>query len=90
MSTGAKTVTGLVIAAFVLLLLWSTLSSQKVTCEVCVSFGGGNNCATASAASEADATRAAQSTACGILASGMAESVLCGDAAPTRRVCSTK
>lgn len=86
MSSG-KIVTIIAIVAFVALLLWSTLSAQRAECEVCVEFQGRRNCATASAASEDEAARSAQTTACGTLAGGMAETVLCGNTAPSSRRC---
>lgn len=79
-----------IVAGFVVLLLWSTLASQQVECEVCVEFNGRRNCATASAATEGQAVQSAQTTACGTISSGMAESVLCGDVAPVRRQCQTR
>lgn len=86
MSAG-KIITLIAVLAFAALLLWSTLSAQKTECEVCVEFQGRRNCATASAATEQEAARSAQTTACGPLAGGMAESILCGDATPASRVC---
>jgi len=79
----------LVVAGFVAFLAWSTLSRQQVECEVCVEFRGQRNCATASAASEGEAARQAQTTACGTISQGMAESVMCGDVAPASRRCRT-
>ena len=78
-----------VILAFVGLLAWSTLSAQKSTCEVCVEFNGGRNCAKASANSEADAARAAQTTACGPLASGMDQSIACDNRPAVSKSCRT-
>lgn len=78
------------VAAFAALLYFSTLSAQKAECEVCVTFNGQTNCATASAASEAEAARSAQNTACGPLASGMDEVLKCDRIPPAKRVCSTK
>lgn len=75
--------------AFAALLLYSTLSAQKAECEVCVSFNGRDNCATARGSSEVEAARSAQTTACGTIASGMAESINCGNVAPTKKVCRT-
>ena len=80
-------ITVVVIAAFAGLLLYSTLSAQRIQCDVCVTFNGRSNCASATAATETDAARSAQSTACGILSQGMAESINCGDAQPTKRAC---
>ena len=77
----------LIVTGFVMLLMWSTMASQQVECDVCVEFNGRRNCATASAANEAQAAQSAQSTACGTVSSGMAEAVLCGDATPASRRC---
>jgi hypothetical protein len=72
---------------FVGYLLWSTLASQRAQCQVCVVFKGRRNCATASAASDKDARRNAQTTACGVLASGMNDGIACGNAVPDRVEC---
>ncbi len=88
--TRGRIVTLVVILGFVALLAWSTLSAQKTECEVCVEFNGMRNCATASAASEAEAAQSAQSTACGVLASGMAQAVMCGDTPPVVRRCTAR
>jgi hypothetical protein len=77
----------LVLLAFAIFLLWSTLSSQRVECSVTVAFRGAQNSASASAASEADATREAQTAACGPLANGMNESIACGRIPPLNRHC---
>ena len=87
LSTRNKIIVWLLVGSFVVLLLWNTLASQQVECEVCVEFQGQRNCATASAANEAQAAKSAQTTACGTISSGMAESVLCGDVAPVSRRC---
>jgi hypothetical protein len=70
-------------------LLWSTLASQRVECTITVAFENGRNTATASAASESDATREAQTAACGPLATGMNESIACGRIPPIQRQCRT-
>jgi hypothetical protein len=79
--------TVLAILAFGGFLLWSTLASQRVECTVTVSFAGGQTTATASAATEPDAAREAQTAACGPLAQGMNESIACGRVPPVRREC---
>jgi hypothetical protein len=75
-----------VLAAF---LLWSTISAQKAKCNVCVSYRGAHNCAHASAASEKEAARSAQTTACGPIARGMAESIECDNVPPASVDCTT-
>jgi hypothetical protein len=77
----------LVLLAFAAFLLWSTLSSQRVECSVTVAFGGSQNSSSASAASEPDATREAQTAACGPLTSGMNERIACGRTPPVSRHC---
>jgi len=72
----------LLVLAFFGYLLWSTLASQHSECRVCVAFKGGRNCATASAGSRSEATRNAQTTACGVLASGMNDAIACGNVVP--------
>jgi len=83
-------VTLIVVALFAALLLFNTLSAQKVECNVCVEFKGRKNCATASHESREDAVKSAQATACGTLASGMNESIACGRAEPVSVQCKPK
>jgi hypothetical protein len=73
--------------AFVGYLLWSTLASQRSECKVCVAYKNGRNCATASAASNTEASRNAQTTACGVLVAGMNDAIACGNAAPESVEC---
>jgi hypothetical protein len=80
----------IVVAALAAFLLWSTLASQKATCQVCVAFNGAQNCASASAASETEAARSAQTTACGVLAKGMDESISCANRQPVSSKCATR
>jgi hypothetical protein len=87
MTAQGKYLSLLALLAFAAFLLWSTLSSQRVECSVTVAFGGSQNSATASAASEPDATREAQTAACGPLATGMNESIACSRIPPISRHC---
>ncbi len=73
-----------VLAAF---LLWSTLSAQKASCNVCVAYKGGQNCARASAENKKEAAKSAQTTACGPIAHGMAESIECDNVQPATVNC---
>ncbi|HJU90128.1 MAG TPA: hypothetical protein VJ672_12085 [Gemmatimonadaceae bacterium] len=83
-------IAAVIVALFVGYLLWSTLGAQKASCEVCVSFAGGNNCATASASDTIEALQSAQSTACGPLARSMDASIACANRRPTRSRCSLR
>jgi hypothetical protein len=89
MTSQARLVTFLLVTAFAVFLLWSTLASQHVECTVAVAFNGRRGTATASGASESDALREAQTTACGPLAQGMNESIACGRIPPLSRQCRT-
>lgn len=78
-----------IIAAIALagILLYSTLQAQKASCEVCVSFKGAHNCAKASAETKKEAAKSAQTTACGTIAHGMAESIECDNVPPEKVKC---
>jgi hypothetical protein len=84
-----RLITLLALLAFGGFLLWTTLASQRVECTVTVAFNNVRNSATASAASESDATREAQTAACGPIANGMNESIACGRIPPVSRQCRT-
>lgn len=77
----------LAVLAFAAFLLWSTLTSQRVECAVAVEFNGHRGEGTASAASETDASREAQTAACGPLAAGMNERIACVRIPPLSRRC---
>ena len=79
-----------VILMFVAFLAYSTLSAQKITCNVCVEFKGRTNCAPASGKDELEATRSAQTTACGPVAAGMNETIACGNQQPLSQKCTPK
>jgi hypothetical protein len=89
MTRRGKLVTLFVVLAFAVFLLWSTLTSQHAECTVEVAFGGARGSGTASAASEADALREAQTAACGPLAQGMNDRIACGRTPPITRHCRT-
>jgi hypothetical protein len=85
-----KALTIAVVIGFFAFLLYNTLAAQKATCEVCVEFNGGRNCATASHESEDEARHSAQQTACGPLANGMNDVIACGRRPPVTAQCRTK
>jgi hypothetical protein len=89
MSNRGKLVTLFAVLAFAALLLWSTLSSQHVQCTVAVEFGGRQGEGAASAASEPEAAREAQTAACGPLTGSMDDRIACSRVPPARRQCRT-
>jgi hypothetical protein len=82
-----RLVTLVALLAFAALLLWSTLSSQHVECTVTVAFRGARQSGTASAASQPDALREAQTAACGPLTQGMNDRIACDRTPPLSRRC---
>jgi len=89
MSARARTVTLLIIMGFVAFLLWSTLASQHVECSIAVQYQGKQGTATASGASEDEAVREAQTTACGPLTGSMNDRIACSRIPPVSRHCKT-
>ena len=87
MTSRARTVTVFVLLGFVAFLLWSTLSAQRSECSVAVEFRGRSGSGTASAASEADAVREAQTAACGPITASMDERIACANRPPVSRRC---
>ena len=74
---------GIVFAAVVLgAVAFSTFGTQPYRCRVCISFNGRNDCRTASAKTREEAQRAATTTACAQLASGVSESSRCENTPP--------
>jgi len=85
------TLIGIIIAAiFAGFLLWSTLSAQRVECQACVQFNGQQNCAKVSGNTQAEALRAAVSTACGPVTQGMNESIACQNRPPVTQRCAAR
>lgn len=89
MTSRSKLATALVIVAFIVFLLYSTLEVQRVECTVTVDFQGQRRTATASGASEESATEQAQTAACGPLVQGMDESIACSRRPPAAVQCRT-
>ena len=71
------------IAVILAVLLYSTMNLAKFRVEVCVTFNGRSDCRVASADTEEHALRTATSNACGLLASGVTDSLACEHSVPT-------
>lgn len=70
-------------------LAWGSLSRAKVSCEVCLEFGGEMVCRKGAGADEEEALRTAQESTCGGNARGMSESIACRNRTPDRAQCTT-
>lgn len=79
-----------VIIAIAGLFFYMTTARASTECEVCLTFHGRSNCATAVGATEKDALQGAQTTACGPLTSGMDETIACARAQPAATRCHTR
>lgn len=76
-----------VIAAVIALFFYMTTARANEECRVCVEFQGRSNCASALGRTAAEATETAHRTACGPVASGMNESIACGNREPVSVQC---
>jgi hypothetical protein len=75
-------------AGLVVMLMTSGQTANR--CQVCVTYRGKSNCASATGSTDKSAQEGAQTTACGILASGMDESIACGRIPPDSVQCRTR
>ena len=73
----------LAVLAFVIILTYSSMRGLKYRVNVCITFRGQTECRTASADSREHAQRTAQSNACGLLASGVTDTMQCEHLDPT-------
>ena len=89
MAKRGNVITFAVLAGLAGFLLWQTLGSQNHECTVAVDFNGRTNEATASASTEEEAVRQAQTTACGPITFGMNDVIACGNRPPKKKECRT-
>lgn len=75
------------LAAFMGIVVWSTLQAAEVECEVCLTFNGEEVCRLGRGPTQDEAMQAAQESACGGNAPGMAELIRCRGRAPERAQC---
>ncbi len=75
------------VVVFAVAIVMGSMRTVQAECELCVSFQGQTNCRRGSGADEAEARRAAQKAACALMASGMNESIACGNTLPTNVQC---
>ena len=73
---------GIGILAAMGVVIYTSLESMEVSCEVCMEFGGRTECATVVGRSREEILATATSTACATLAGGMTESIRCGNTPP--------
>ena len=72
----------LFVAIVVGFVVYSTLSTGRIRCEVCITFQGRQACRTASASTRELALRTATENACAMLSSGITDSNQCHNTQP--------
>jgi hypothetical protein len=70
------------VAAFIALVVSSTMGMRKSRVEVCVEFNGRQSCRTAGGETPERARRAAIDNACALVASGVGDSIACQNKPP--------
>ena len=82
-----------VLTSIVLILMgwmvYNSMARVKHECEVCIEFNGGRRCARGAGATQEEAKQGAQTAACGVLASGMDETIRCQNTPPATLSCPT-
>jgi len=68
--------------------VYTSLPSGGVRCEVCMSFDGRSACRTVDGATEDDARAGARTNACALLTSGVTNTLACERSMPLRSSCS--
>lgn len=89
MNRTARWVTTAVVLLLMGYVVYGSMARVSHACEVCVEFNGQTRCARGAGASEDEARRGAQTAACGVLASGMDESIRCDNTPPKTARCET-
>ena len=74
----------LAVAAFV---LFTTLGTSRVRCEVCITFQGRTSCRAASGSTQSDALRSAIDNACALISAGVTDSIACQNTRPDSMRC---
>lgn len=72
----------LFVAVVVGFVVYSTVSTKRIRCEICVTFHGRQACRTASASSRELAERTATENACAQISSGVTDSNQCNNTPP--------
>ena len=72
---------------FIGFVIYSSMRLDQFSCEVCMEFGGGTNCARASGTTQMEARSSAMNVACATLASGVTNSIACTNSPPRTESC---
>ncbi len=76
-----------VVLALMGFMVWNSMARVSRQCNVCVEFNGNRRCAKGAGANDEEAKRGATTAACGVLASGMDETIRCQNTPPVSASC---
>ena len=85
-----RSIVVLVVIGIVLVVGYLIIGSRSLVqaeCEVCIEFRGQRQCRRGSGTTDEEARTAAQKAACGVMASGMDESIACQNTRPKTAQC---
>ena len=88
MKPSAKWTLTAVVLALMGFVVYRSIARVEYSCEVCVEFKGQRRCTRGAGATEQEARQGAQTAACGVLASGMDETIRCQNTQPVSVSCS--
>ena len=83
--TSWVTLTGLVLVVGIV--VYSSLRTGAIRCDVCVQFQGREACRSVDADTEQDARMGAITNACALVSSGVTDGMACNRAVPTHAEC---
>lgn len=89
MDRNAKWVITLIVLSLMGYMVYNSMARVRKQCDVCIEFNGHRRCAKGAGATDKEARDGAQTAACGVLASGMDESIRCQNTQPVSATCST-
>jgi len=71
-------------------MVYLTMSSSRVSCEVCMEFRGRTDCRRATGANEQEAQTTAITTACGLISGGVGDGIACQNTPPKSVACQAR
>jgi hypothetical protein len=87
MQKNGKVLAVIGVGLFLAFMIYSLMGVAQVSCEVCINFSGRTACSMARGANAEEAQHTATRVACASLASGMTDSIACGNTPPVRLMC---
>jgi len=83
-----STITAVVVLVpIIAVVIYSSFQVSDYECEVCIAYGGREECRTVTGATEEEGIRAAIDNACALLAGGVTDTLRCTRTPPTRAGC---